>query len=209
MKLSDFHRFILPEVVGCPEPMVDQAILQTVYEFCDQSGAWDEFQDPQTIQADVVDYDLDPPAGGIVLRVREVWINDRLLEFSPTWEVAHWGNQKGDPIRYNAAVDRSQIRVFPAPNATGGQLKVRAVYAPSLSATTLPDFLIQRYAEGIASGVKAKLMLMSGAVWSSPQLGAYYRDVFTSSMVNARIESMHERVEGSLRVRHRPFHVSR
>lgn len=201
----------MPEVVGCPEPLLDQALLQTAYDFCDQSGVWDEIQDPQTIKAGVADYDIERPSEGIMLRVREVWVDDRAITFQPIREVNHMSKSGGTPVYYNAAADRSQVRLFPTPSATGSKLKVRAVYAPSMAATNLPDFLFHRYIDGIASGTKARLMATvgPGITWSNPQMAVVYMQRFNEVLVNARIESLHENVEGSLQAAPRPFHVRR
>lgn len=211
MRLREFHRFILPEVIGCPEPTLDLALLQTAYDFCDKSGVWDEIQDPQTIQAGVADYDIDRPSEGIMLRVREVWVDDRAITFMPIREVNQMSLSSGSPVYYNAAADRSQIRLYPTPSETGQSLKVRAVYAPTMTATALPDVLFNRYIDGIASGTKARLMAMSGAgiTWSNPQMAGVYLTRFNEVLVDARIESLHENVEGSLQAAPRPFHIRR
>lgn len=191
--------------------MIDQAILLAAYEFCDQSGAWDEIQEPQVIQAGVADYDIERPSEGIMLRVREVWVDDREITFMPIRDANHMALSQGTPVYYNAAADRSQIRLYPTPSETGQMLKVRAVYAPTHTATGLPDVLFSRYVDGIASGAKSRLMSMVGPTisWSNPVMATVYAGKFNEVLVNARIESLHENVEGSLRAAPRPFHVRR
>lgn len=207
MKVSDFSRFILPEVIGCPDPVLEQAVVQTAYEFCDKTGAWDEVQDPQALVAGTGDYDIDVPPGAILMRVRNVWIDGQAVASETFERVAVMSRDLGSPVYFNAAIDRAQIRLFPTPSADGGQMVVRAVYAPAMTATSLPDFLLQRHTDAISSGAKARLMLMPNMVWSNAQLGSYHSDRFTSGIVSARIESLHDRVEGSPRVSPRSFNA--
>jgi hypothetical protein len=59
--------------------------------------------------------------------------------------------------------------------------------------------------DAIASGAKARLLMMPGVPWSNPALGAYYRQSFDASIIDARIEEMHDRVPGRLTVQPRIF----
>lgn len=204
MKVHDFSRWITPEVLGCPDPVVDQAIVSTVFEFCDQSGAWDEVQDPVTVEAGVSDYDIPAPAGAIALRVMDVLLNGRPLR-SVSFKEAAMTQQVAAPTVYTSSVERGIVRLSPAPKETGDQLQVRAVYAPAMTATVLPDFLMQRHAETIAAGTKARLQLMPGVTWSNPSLASVYAQRFQSGLIDARMESLYGRNNGAIRIEPKVF----
>lgn len=204
MKVHDFARWILPEVLGCPDPVVDQAIVSTVYEFCDQTGAWDEVQDAQTVEVGVGDYDIPAPTGAIPLRVLDVSLDGRLLQSAP-YRTSLLTLNVATPIAYTSSIERGLIRLAPAPTVSGGQLVVRAAYAPSMTATILPDFLMQRFAEVIASGTKARLQLMPGVSWSNPTLASVYAQRFNNGMLDARTEALYGRNNGSIRIEPKVF----
>jgi hypothetical protein len=204
MKVHDFARWILPEVLGCPDPVVDQAIVSTVYEFCDQTGAWDETQDAQTVEANVSDYDIPAPAGAIALRVLDVLLSGRPLS-SLSFHTAAMTQRVSAPVGYTSSIERGVVRLVPVPTETGALLVVRAAYAPSMTATVLPDFLMQRYAEVIASGTKARLQMMPGVAWTNPTLAAVHAQRFQSGMIDARVESLYGRNNGSVRIEPKVF----
>ncbi len=197
MLVSDLHRWILPEVLDCPDPVVDHAIVAAAFDFCDQTGAWDEVQAPQTLVAGQADYTITAPTDAIALRVRDVVVGGFVM---PPIDLTD--TQSGSSLRgYTSAISRGQIRLHPTPTVSGDALVVRAVYAPAMTAATLPDFLMQRHASVISAGVKARLMFMPGVAWSNPGLGATYQQQFVSGIVDARIESLHERSHGSIRIK--------
>ena len=207
MKLEDFFPHVLIDVIGCPDPTLRLQIVSAAAEFCRETLAWTESQDPMLLVNNVSDYELDVPAQAYAYTVRDVWVNGRRL--SPITLHAMQGSNAGEsnePTHYNASAERGLIRVFPTPiNVTGQALVTRTAFVPTMTATALPDFLGQRHMEVIASGAKARLMLIPGASWSNPQLGAYHRDLFSAGIVNARIEEAHDRVPGTIRVSPRSF----
>ena len=213
MTPEGFAPYVLPQVIGCPDPLLKQAVVMASIEFCQQTLAWTEIQDPVLLIGGVADYDLEAPSSdAIVVTVRDVWLGvkrliptnmEALPRLLPNWSTA----ESSEPLYYNAAHDRNIIRVFPKPvsPAPGLSLVMRAAYMPTANAATLPDFLGQRYMEVISSGAKYRLMTMPGVAWSNPTLGTYYRQLFDAGVVEARIAEAHDRTPGSISVQSRRF----
>jgi hypothetical protein len=205
MQVTDFSRFVLPEVPGCPEPLLVQEVVQTAFEFCDKTGAWNELQDPVALLVGVADYEIDAPSGAIPLRVTSAWLNGRLMQPTPLRSINQLGVAGSEPYYYNAAVERGSIRLFPSPGVTGLELTLKTCFAPAMTATTLPDFLMQRYTQVIAAGAKASLMSKPGQPWSNPHMAAVYGAQFASGMNDARAEVMLDQVAGNARITPRRF----
>ena len=211
MKVDDFFPHVLTDVIGCPDPTLRLQIVSAAAEFCRETLAWTESQDPIPLANGVSDYELDMPTQAYAYTVRDVWLNGRRLtpitmhalqSALPNWTTS----ESNEPIYYNAATERGLIRIFPTPiNVTDQTLVARTAFIPVMAATTLPDFLGQRHMEVIASGAKARLMLIPGTPWANPQLGTYHRELFNAGIVNARIEEAHDRVPGTIRVSPRSF----
>lgn len=208
MLLANFQPFVATDVIGCPDPTIKQAIALAAIEFCRETLSWTVINDPIQLMAGVNEYDIDTPSSATVLTVRDVWLgNTRLVPITlselqtvmPDWRTG----QASDPVYYNMAGDPALLRVFPTPSTTN-QMVIRAAYVPTLSATTLPDFLTI-YVETIASGAKARLLLIPGTTWSNPELGAYHRTIFDQAILSTRIEEAHDRVPGTIRVAPRSF----
>lgn len=210
MQLSAFYPYVLPEVQGCPDPMLAQAVRSAVFEFCRETLAWTELQDAVPLVDGVADYELNVPSGAFALTVRDVWVGARRLtpvtlralgQAMPDWQTA----RGSEPSHYNSAAERGVIRVFPMPLYATAALTMRVAYAPTATATTAPDFLGQRHMEAMAAGAKARLLLIPGMSWSNPALGAHYRTVFEGEIFQARIEEAYDRTPGSLSIRPRSF----
>ena len=210
MLLDSFYPYVLPEVIGCPDPLLKMQILSAAAEFCRETLAWTEQQDPTPLVDGVQDYELDMPSQSYALTVRDVWIGGRRLrpmtmhamqDAMPNWATI----TNNEPIYYNAATERGLIRLFPIPANASQSLVIRAAFVPTPSATSLPDFLGQRYMDVVASGAKARLLQMAGSPWANPQMAAYYRQLFDNGVASARIDEAHDRVPGTITVRSRSF----
>jgi len=213
MKTESFYPYVLPEVIGCPDPTVNQAIVSAAAEFCRETLSWTEIQDPVSLVNGEHNYELDVPSQAYALTVRDVWLGIRRLQpitmqalqvLMPTWQTA----TGSVPTHFNSATERGLIRVFPIPNdvlATDPKLVIRAAYVPVLNATTIPDFLGQRHVEVIAAGAKARLMVIPGTAWSNPGLAGIYRTQFDAGIQTAIIAEAHDRVPGVLTVPARRF----
>lgn len=205
MLLANFQPYVATEVIGCPDPTLNQAIVMAAIEFCRESQSWTETLDPVTLVNGTRDYELDVPMNAYLYTVRDVWVGSRRL--SPALQSDVSRDETGsEPSTYNMAADRTMLSVYPVPAAVmGASLVVRATFTPTASATTLPDYLGHRYMDAVTSGAKARLMAMPGVPWSNPQLAVYYKSVLDAAVITARIEEAHDRVPGTIFVKPRSF----
>lgn len=211
MNVSDIVPFIAPEVPGCPDALIKQALVQTAIEFCTETLAWQEIQDPVSVSDGQNLLDVDVPRDSRIVVVRDIWASNRklrpvtmpqLFELIPNWQTA----TGSEPTYYNASADWQSIRIYPIPlEANNAKLTMRVAYTPTLAATTLPDEICTKYLDGLLGGTKSRLMLMPGKAWSNVQMAAAYRTQFADQMLKAKIDDMHDRVQGSLSVRPVPF----
>lgn len=68
-------------------------------------------------------------------------------------------------------------------------LWVRVVLRPAFNATELPDWILEKHADGIASGAKYRLMMEQGRPWSNPNLAPLHKSVFNDSIDRACVEA--------------------
>lgn len=211
MTLEEFYPYILAEVPGCPDPLININLVASAIEFCTKSLAWSETTAAIPLVDAQPDYVITAPANARALMPRDVWVDgsrmdpktvDELAKVLPNWLTATGST----PAFYNAAITRGAIRVYPTPaNVTTQALTIRAAFIPTPAATALPDFLGQYHMEAIASGAKARLMGMPTVPWSNPALGMYHKELFGAAIVDARITEVHDRVQGSVSITPRRF----
>lgn len=203
--LTDFLPEVMPSVPGCPQPMVINAIRNSVIEFQERSGL-SEQTIPITLVPDLADYMLTPAAG---TTLRELLRGD--LDSQPVYPAteadldsdnAAWRFAIGTPTRM--LVKNGLLKVTPIPQLAG---TLNTVFVDTLTrtATDVDDVLIDEWMETIASGALRRLLAMPGVAWSNPDLSMYHKGVFDTDVCNARIERDKAGTNASIRIQPRRF----
>ncbi len=211
MKIIDLVRFVAGDVPGCPGPVIELEILQAAIDFCRSTHAWSEIQSPVTIVNNVQEYDVDMPADGTVVTVRNVWAFSRELPSKTMADIQrlipNWVDAKSNqPAYFNmASTEPAYIRLFPIPYEATGTLVMRVVYAPKITSTTLDDALVERYLDTLMAGAKARLMLQPGRSWTNPALGGVNDLKFRNGKVEAKLNVMSENTPGTVIVQPQRF----
>jgi hypothetical protein len=214
--LSLFYPMVLPYVLGCPDPMLDQAILYSAGEFCRNTLAVQEIN-TQHVVAGQQDYCVDTPTASILSAVIGVWHADKKLQPVGTDEVTPgmamrddltgYAPSSGTPTHFYQKVPADQyVSLWPVPDvAMENGLAVRAAYEPSATATSLDDVLYVAYGNDVAFGAIAYLMMLPGQAFSNPLLGREFDKRFSASIERATLTSKFGRMRRSARVRIRAF----
>lgn len=210
-KIDEFFPYVQPAITACPNPLVRNAIREAAIEFCKKSQAW-AVRLPRIAYVEGQSaYALTVPAEAQIVEILNIW--------GPSWELKGkslnelsvllptWQTQKGAPMYFVSDNVDYTLEVFPMPDSgsAGGQMLVRIAYAPTITAATLPDFLLNRYSDAIAYGAKARLMQTKDQPWSDPVMGMKFERMFGAECDDARNEQLHGRVAGSIQVKPRPF----
>lgn len=180
--LSVFHPYITTDVMGCPYPTVDQRIVLACREFCAMTSAWREWLDVLTLDGttDTFDHDLDNSQE--LMRYTRAIIND---DADRDFNIVSRKDLPGDWAT-NAStglvdtvvhLDGSQFQLFPMPTA-GDTLRMEAVFMPTIGASQVGDVLFDRYADAIASGALARLLMLPNQPWTNPALATQHNDRF-------------------------------
>jgi hypothetical protein len=211
---EDFYPFILPEVLGCPEPVVDQALISTLIDFCDKTLVHQVDHDPITVVRGVIDYELDPPVNQtLVSKIMKVFYKDTPLEAVAPDDVrvAQIYNkyfedvqpQEGPPRAY-IQKDPRTISIFPYPQETERlALTLRVALKPTRSATQFDDILFEEYAETIGAGAISRLAMQPGKTYSDMKLAGVKNVLYTAGVNVARQRASRGSTRASTHVRMR------
>lgn len=204
-KHDALYPLILAEVPGCPLMTVKTALNRAAADFCTGSLAWQEDLDPIFVAAGIAEYDLDVPAGSqlVVIREGEVKLNGRKL-LPIKAPAAIDPAVTGLPSHY-AQRDYGALLLYPKPTEAAGSLTVRAVLKPTLTATTLPDILIDRYYEAVTEGAKAFLKRMPNQPWTDPPGAATAYALHSRRTAEARVSAEMGLVAGSMQMKPRAY----
>jgi hypothetical protein len=205
-----FFPYVIPEVIGAPEPLALNAIRNSVIEFCEKSLVLTRDHDPITILPNIVDYDLEPPDGYLVVKVQQAWLDDQpLTPLAPdfvreasvynrlfeTYEAAP------STPKYYLQKDERSITVWQLPDKkyTNG-LTMRVALKPTRASTEVEDVVFEDYVETIAAGALMRLMMSPGKAYTNPDLAAVHKAIFTQGINTARQRASHGQVRSVLSV---------
>lgn len=214
--LDSFFPFIQPAITSCPNPLVRTAILQAAIELCVDAQVW-AVRTQILLETSKNTYQIPVPSvlpgdSGLV-QVLNIWLGAEELtgkSFNDlTGMLPDWQTRLGNPMYFVVDNVSDGLEIYPTPDGSfttvPRSMIVRACFAPTLTAKSVPDFILNRFADAIAFGAKARLLLMTNQPWSDAKLGAYFEDKFKNEVVQARIEQLHARSAGSITVAPRRF----
>lgn len=191
--LADFLPFVLPAVPGCSDPMAEQAVLSACIEFAGRSLAVQE-NTIASVVVGVTEYDVDESAMQQLAKVLAVYYYDQPLKKRSREMVTSGFAARGEDIPgYTAAsgtptewfcrnVADAVVSVHPPASASAEDaLTVVSAYVPTRSATRVADVLYTDYAEDIAAGAIARLLIVPGQPFTNPALYPMYQGKFSSA----------------------------
>lgn len=214
--LSQFYSMVLPHVLGCPTPLLDQALVKAAIELCTQTGIAQDIN-TQAVTANVGDYDVDVPTGMTLETVLDVWHADKRLKSTGTDELLSGVAARGDvgnavhragtPESYfQKSVGDATISLYPVPDTTiADGLAIHACYVPTVSATTLPDILLDRYGWDLAAGAMAFLQSLPSQPFTNPIAAGANRARFMAAINEIKPIARAGRVLRSSSVKPRRF----
>lgn len=177
-----FHDLIVPEVLQCPQPLVDIHLRETARHFCLSTSAWEVALDAINLVSGQAAYDLaSSESASDVLRLTQVVANGTLLWTDTDFKTeastdATPKYQREDPPFF-LTPDLLTITLadneVPTADVVGG-LVLTGVLRPSRTATTLPDFLLSQYSDAMRVGTLAKLLVMGDRPWTDRSMAAVY-----------------------------------
>lgn len=208
MTRDEFLPYVLPELPGCPVPLVMAKALEVLLGFCERSGVWVETLDPIDLRAGTAEYSLDAPSGSRVVSIESATCGVRSVGPKTRAELNRgmpgWRGHEGSPI-YFIFTPGQDLVVYPKPNTDGQQLLLDVKLLPTAPLNTLPDAVMTRHTLAIAAGVKARLMAMKNQAWSAPDMVGYYAGEYERLLSDACVQRLVGGGNRDLFVQPQPF----
>jgi len=192
---TSFLDYVLPQVPGATNEMALLEIKNTIIDFCEKSLILQIDHDPITAINGIMDYDLEPPSGKLVVKIIRSWYKGFELEpvgpdeiHTPSIYNPNSGAlvRREDP-RLITQKDARTFSVYPIPNETvSNSITLRVALKPTRTSTTIDDFIFEDYAETIGHGAISRLALSPDKPYSNPQLAAARNALYLSGLNVAR-----------------------
>lgn len=217
---------LVPEVLeaapGCPEPLIERNIRNSVIELCSRALILRRTLSPITLQAGVSSYVLTPPDSRQIVEVFSATINagKPLQQKSSDHLDLLWQEQSACSFRFdNVSTETSpmgedwrtytqylpevffterddnnyKIRLVGIPIDTlANALSCRVVLKPTRDSTEVDDWILEDYYSLLLSGAKAKTLLVPQTKWFQPQLGAMFVGLFDDGLEAARLKALRD-----------------
>lgn len=211
---EDFFPYVLPDVIGAPEPLVVHHIRNACIEFCEKSLILTRDHDPVTVIANRVDYDLEPPGGYLVVKVQKAWLDNRELDaVAPDFVndpavynrlySTYNAESSSTPTKYLQKDERT-ISLWPkADRRYQNGLTMRVALKPTRASTEIEDVIFEDYAEAIAQGALYRLMASPGKAYTNTEMAVVNKGLFEQAINVARQRASRGHVRSNLSVKMR------
>lgn len=181
VELDAFLPRVLRYAPNCADPLAYTSIRDAAREACERGLIWQE-RDKITIAAgDETIYTSFADAS--IVKIENARINGYKLEpVSPRFldeKFIDWQDDFSieNAPQYITQLKPNEIALYPRQT---GQLSVRLTLKPSITATELPDFLLEQFSEEIGKGAASAVLLTNNEAVASYELGVSLKAEFNN-----------------------------
>jgi len=172
--IADIYEYIAPEVMGCPEPLIERAVVKTARKLCNHSLIWDETEEilPAVATIKTIKFDV-AVENTEIASIDYVKYNGFPLTVTTEQElnelVPFWPDDTGEPTHYIPNINGKTARLYPVPTTTDADaITYKVTLRPAINATQLPSFMTTDFLEVLIDGALMILMRMSKEAWYNP-----------------------------------------
>ena len=209
---EDFLSRILPECAGCSNFIAEQALHDTILDFCSTTKiitkAFSETilsTDIDSSENDSVDIDVSE-AGDDLRPVTVCAMEDGTTSFIMEYKEATNDialSDLGTEYKYFFFPEPNIIRIFPVSSACTMYLEV--AFKPTQDADVYPDILHEDWVDAIAYGTKERLMRMQNNAWTNLDMSIYYRKLYRTEISLAKSKMRKKYTNRSSTIQYKSF----
>lgn len=206
--LSEFTPYIMPFVLGCPQPTLERALVDAAITFCEDTLCIRQRCEAFTTEAGVRAYELEAPEQQQVARVLDGYCDTaRQLRIIMSDQV---GNPDpattGTPTYiYTSRADAEfMLNMVPVPDKVYS-IEIEAAMRPTRTATRLDDDLFHLWLDAMVAGSVMRIASYPGQPFTDPEAAARATAAFFFHARKARNEGLSGRVRATRAVQQRPF----
>lgn len=193
---ADWIPDIAPDVPGCPDPLIERAVQETVQDFCRRTRSLTRTVDDidatagaNTFGAPLIE------AGEYVVEVQRAWYLGKELDILTPDEVGDehgiydWKTRIGTPIALTQEREDAFWLAAGLSTTVADALTMRAAIGYTDAATTCDDLLRRERRYTIRDGARARLLVMSQS-WKSADLASVCGAAYESAVASATVQSV-------------------
>lgn len=194
---ADFYTFYLADLPGCTSFAAANELRRAAQEFCGRTRVWRVDLDPTITNAKEDTYEFELEDDWLLCKVLAAKLDDADLNIlTPS-----------DDLRGATGIlplDQTQFTLFPQPGAKQ-RVYITAALKPSNEADGVEDYVFDHYAEKIAYGAKARLMMRPNKPYSDPAMAERFEEKFEQAIADATWNAAKAYSQAPLRTRAKFF----
>lgn len=213
VNIDRFYPYVMPYAEGASEMLVEQFLIDTAIDFCSKTLIVQRDLDPMSMIPGIVEYDLDQPAQQKIHMLMRAFHGANPIEIvtqdMAASNPAHYGNwfyagavvPEGTPTAIFQKNEKTLL-VNRAPHALEPIIiTISAALKPARNATQLDDILFDDYAQTLALGTAAKLLMLPGKAFTNPNTAVVYDTQYQQQRSLAQLRAATSFGRGETRVR--------
>jgi hypothetical protein len=204
--VSEFFSRVIPMATGCPEPVAEQAIVDSAIDFCEKTLALRYQSDALFAVSGISTYDIEVPTYHALSRIIHAKIGDQELQAMPVEQLPTERDYSAQPVKFYVTQGQfeRQLNLYPTPDASY-TVNMTLAIRPLRGTGYLADDLFDYWLEPVVAGTLMRLKAIPDQPFSDPAGSIYYGQRFGALCNNARVEGNIGRVVGSMQTKPRPF----
>ena len=201
--LKDIIPDVRTHLSGSAEIMVLQYLRRAAKQFCQDSLIWEHLmgskvigdntlqEEPYTIVLPETgdDPDFTIPANSYINSISKIQLDDEEVDID----------------NYGYDIVNQTLSIRPRTVDNQQTLKIYAVLEPTKGTNIIPDFLLERWGEGIADYAIWEMMSMSGREWSDRSMASTYKMKYESRVSEAKVAKGRKGTNQAIRLEPIPF----
>jgi hypothetical protein len=197
MKIESFHKFIAPEVLGCPTLVIDRAVVDATRDFCRRTDAW-RVTSTASLIVGKEKYEVQVPDKADVCKILSVKAEGCYLRsagemqyhnpFSESWGGSASGYRFSHTTDYPNTVELLEAPEFKVSKG----IEIIASVMPQYDSEEIDDALFNKWYETIVCKVKHILFLQPSTSWANPELAAYHFQLYSKAIAEAEAQGRKE-----------------
>jgi hypothetical protein len=163
---------VLPDVIGCPYPLIERAVRQVLQDFCGATHIINKAVLATSTTSVDVGYALNNYEVCDLLRLQIDDIEYTAIRIEPTDEDDELDDISTTQKKFWYPESGGKITITPF-DTDPTEIRLIVVFRPTMSADTVEDIFYDDWHSTIVAGVKAKLMLMPKKAWTDKDFGQF------------------------------------
>lgn len=215
--LQEFQKFILPEVLLCPWPVMSYSLINAIVDFAEDTWIFtksfnitvdeDDFGDiNDNLDIVVTEYvtDKQPIAietfliDGVIWRLKHVELYDEI-------DADNLDGVRETDQKMFSFPNNSTLRIHELVDAQ--ELFLKVVYKPLYNITEIDDVIYNNHLNAVVAGAKAKLLMIPNQPWTNGSMASYYVSMYKKGVSEARAKIQRGFTNEPGRVKWREFGV--